>query len=182
MNDRTPVTHVQDALGYQFYRDRLDDPGLLNRAVITEEGDLAVPAGGKRRGGYIAVDTKAAGKRLIRRLATRPDEFPDLRLIDCAPWVVEWGPELDWRGDDAGHPENWMAAGLYFGYSAAAIATYGRERHAGELPDPIARAKAQVVNEMDHLDESCRIGLDVGYAVKCFEEAVENFFKTLLGD
>jgi hypothetical protein len=127
MNDRKPIS-VQDALNYRFYLDRLDDPGLLDRAVITEDGDLAVPVGGKRLGGYVAADTRAAGRRLIRQLATRPDEFPDLRLVCYYPWVVEWGPELDWRGDDDGHPEDYAAAGRYFGYSEAAVAAYGRKQ------------------------------------------------------
>ena len=54
MSKATPETSVQDALNYRFYLDRLDDPGLLDRAVITEDGDLAVPAGGKRLGGYVS--------------------------------------------------------------------------------------------------------------------------------
>jgi len=120
MNDRKPIS-VQDALNYRFYMDRLDDPGLLNRAVITEDGDLAVPVGGKRRGGYVGALSRAAGARLVRQLAARPDEFPAARYYfhHGAGWLVEWGPELDWRSDDA-------AAGRHFGYSEAAVAAYGR--------------------------------------------------------
>ena len=127
MSNRKPVS-VQDALNYQYFRDRLDDPGLLDRAVITEDGDLAVPAGGKRLGGYIQMYSRAAGARLVRQLAARPDEFPDVRLYLGDGWIIEWGPELDWRGDDDGHPEDYAAAGRYFGYSEAAVAAYVRKR------------------------------------------------------
>jgi hypothetical protein len=133
MNDRKPVS-VQDALNYRFYRDRLDDPGLLGRAIVTEDGDLAVPVGGKRRGGYIQVNTRVAGTRLVRQMAARPDEFPAARLYRGDGWIVEWGPELDWRGDDE-HPEDYAAAGRYFGYSEAAVAAYGRKRTACDLGD-----------------------------------------------
>lgn len=126
MNDRKPIS-VQDALSYRFFRDRLDDPGLLDRAVITEDGDLAVPVGGKRRGGYVQTDTRAAGRRLLQQLAARPGEFPGVRLYCGDGWIVEWGPELDWRGDDE-HPEDYVAAGRNFGFSEAAIAAYGRKR------------------------------------------------------
>lgn len=127
MNDRTPIS-VQGSPSYRFYRDRLDDPGLLDRALVTEDGDLAVPAGGKRLGGYVQTDTRAAAVRLVRQMAARPDEFPAARFFRGDGWIVEWGPELDWRGDDAGHPEDWAAAGRYFGYSEAAVAAYGRKR------------------------------------------------------
>ena len=120
MNDRKPIS-VQDALNYRFYRDRLDDPGLLDRAIVTEDGDLAVPVGGKRLGGYVVADTRAAARRLIRQMAARPGEFPGIRLYGGYDWLIEWGPELDWRGDDE-------VAGRYFGYSEAAIAAYGRKR------------------------------------------------------
>ena len=127
MNDRKPIS-VQDALSYRFFRDRLDDPGLLDRAVITEDGDLAVPVGGKRLGGYVQADSRAAGRRLVRQLAARPGEFPDVRLYRGDGWLIEWGPELDWRGNDDDIPEDYVAAGRLFGFSEAAIAAYGRMR------------------------------------------------------
>jgi len=126
----TGAVSVQDALNYRFFRDRLDDPSLLDRAVVTEHGDLAVPVGGKRQGGYVGVDTRAEAIRLIRLLSTRPAEFPALRLLRGDGWLIEWGPELDWRGDDGGHPEDYVAAGRYFGFSEAAIAAYGQMRAA----------------------------------------------------
>ena len=132
MSNRKPIS-VQDALNYRFYLDRLDDPGLLDRAVITEDGDLAVPVGGRRLGGYVGVDTRAAGARLVRQLAARPAEFPDARLLRGDGWLVEWGPELDWRGNDGDIPEDYVAAGRYFGFSEAAVAAYGQWRAMRDL-------------------------------------------------
>ena len=125
---KTNPGSVQDAPSYQYFRDRLDDPGLLDRAVVTEDNDLAVPAGGKRLGGYVQADARAAGARLMRQLAARPAEFPAVRLYRGDGWIVEWGPELDWRGDGGERPEDYVAAGRLFGYSEAAIAAYGRRR------------------------------------------------------
>lgn len=119
----------QDSPSYRFYRDRLDDPSLLDRAIVTEDGDLAVPVGSKRRGGYVSMEARAAARRLVRQMAARPDEFPDVRIWPGGfGWVIEWGPDLDWRGDDAGHPEDYVTAGRLFGYSEAAIAAYGRKQ------------------------------------------------------
>ena len=42
-------------------------------------------------------------------------------------------------------------------------------------PVSIEQAKARVVHQMDHLEDNCRIGLDVGYALRCFDEAVDDF-------
>jgi uncharacterized protein DUF6302 len=114
---------IEHALNYRFYLDRLDDPGLLARAVVAEDGDLAVPADGKRRGGYLQAGSRAAGRRLVRRLSERPAEFPDARCVRGDGWLVEWGPELDWRASGE-HDEDYAAAGRYFGYSEAAIAAY----------------------------------------------------------
>lgn len=130
-NRRRGTGHVQDVPDYKFYRDRLDDPSLIDRAIITESGDLAVPAGGKRYGGYVAAETRAEAFRLIRQMEARPAEFPDVRLYGGDRWIVEWGPELDWRGDDEGHPEDYVAAGCLFGYSVVAIAAYDRRAKAG---------------------------------------------------
>ena len=68
MND----DRIQHALNYRFYLERLDDPGLLARAVVTEDGDLAVPAGGKRHGGYIQAGSRAAGKGAGRAKSAQP--------------------------------------------------------------------------------------------------------------
>ena len=170
MDDGTPATRVQDALNYRYFQNRLDDPGLLDRAVITEDGDLAVPAGGKRLGGEVGVDTKAAGSRLIRQLAARPDEFPGARLVRGEPWAVEWGPELDWYSDDA-------AIGRYFGYSDAAIMGYERMQAIRDLANP---ARARVLSQMFDFEDSCNIGRDVGGAVRLLDEAIADYYDTIL--
>ena len=171
MDDRTPVTRVQDALNYRYFQNRLDDPGLLDRAMITEDGDLAVPAGGRRLGGFIGVDTKAAGNRLVKQLTARPDEFPGARLVRGEPWDVEWGPELDWDTDDA-------AIGRYFGYSEAAIAGFERMRAIRE----IAREAGERVRiEMHSFEESCSYGKDVAGAIRLLDEAISDYYDTVLG-
>lgn len=121
---------VQDALNYQFFLDRLDDPGLLDRAVVTEDNDLAVPVGGKRRGGYVGATSRAASRRLVQQLAARPDEFPVARLYyhSGAGWLVEWGAEPNWRDDH-------VIAGRHFGFSEAAIAAFVQMRAQRELED-----------------------------------------------
>ena len=170
MNDRTPVTRVQDAIDYHYFRDRLDDPGLLDRAVITEEGRLAVPAGGKRRGGFVSVKPKAAGSRLLRQLAGRPDEFPDVRLVPGDPWDVEWGPELDW---DSGH----VIIGRYLGYSEAAIAGYERMPVIHEIA---VRARSRVYAEMYSVEDACAFGQDVKRAIRLLDEAVADYCDVVL--
>jgi hypothetical protein len=170
MNDRTPVTRVQDAINYHYFRTRLDDPGLLDRAVITEEGYLAVPAGGKRLGGFVTIRPKAAGNRLVRQLAARPDEFPDARLVRGDPWDVEWGPELDWN---AGH----VIIGRYLGYSEAAIAGYERM----QVIHAIARqAGARVWNEMNSFEDACSFGTDVDGAIRLLDEAISDYYDVVL--
>ena len=170
MNDRTPVTRVQDAINYHYFRTRLEDPGLLDRAVITEEGYLAVPAGGKRLGGFVTVSPKAAGNRLVRKLAARPDEFPDARLVRGDPWDVEWGPELDW---DSGH----VTIGRYLGYSEAAIAGYERM----QVIHAIAReAGARVWAEMHSFEDSCSFGADVAGAIRLLDEAISDYCDVVL--
>ena len=171
MDDRTPVTRVQDALNYRYFQNRLDDPGLLDRAMITEDGDLAVPAGGRRLGGFIGVDTKAAGNRLVKQLTARPDEFPGARLVRGEPWDVEWGPELDWDTDDA-------AIGRYFGYSEAAIAGFERMRAIREIA---REAGARVRIEMHSFEESCCYGKDVAGAIRLLDVAISDYYDTVLG-
>lgn len=48
-------------------------------------------------------------------------------------------------------------------------------------PTTIEMAKARVVYQMDFLDDNCRDGIDVGYAVQCLDEAIEDYFAIQLG-
>lgn len=47
-------------------------------------------------------------------------------------------------------------------------------------PVSVAQAKARVVAQMNHLEGNCAIGLDVGYATRCLEEAIDDFYETLI--
>jgi hypothetical protein len=42
-------------------------------------------------------------------------------------------------------------------------------------PVSLEQARARVLAQMRHLEESCRIGLDVGYAIQCYDEAADDF-------
>lgn len=110
--------------------ERLEDPTLLEHAVDTG-GDLAVPVGGCRRGGYVCVDGEAEASRVIALLAGHPG-FPNLRVeVSHDPEAVDnvlWGDEepslppfeasdLDWACSD-------VTEGRFYGYSEAAIRAY----------------------------------------------------------
>lgn len=105
-----------------YYRERLEDPALLEAAVAVRVGEdvcLAVPVGGRRRGGYLSVTEVMTGLA-VRALLRGQAGFPDVRLR-WSPYadtchVVEWG-ERPPGGDDA-------ARGRFYGYSAEAIAAF----------------------------------------------------------
>lgn len=48
-------------------------------------------------------------------------------------------------------------------------------------PASLEQAKARVLHEMDHLEENCRTGLDVGYAMACLDEVLGDYLKMVLG-
>ncbi|MEU7228898.1 DUF6302 family protein [Streptomyces chrestomyceticus] len=121
--DRVTFASAEDDLTY--FRDRLADAALLDNAVALEVPPppflLAVPVGGRRRGGYASyglVSMAVAAHDLL----TGRDGFPDLR-IRWSPdsdtcHVVEWGDPVPlWWQDD-------VVAGRFYGYSEAAIAAY----------------------------------------------------------
>ncbi|MEW2066616.1 DUF6302 family protein [Streptomyces sp. NPDC007346] len=108
-----------------YYRQRLDDPSLLERALgVQVEGTtyLAVPAGGCRRGGFVSVSEVVTGLAVRSLLRDRP-EFPDVRL-SWSPYadtchVVRWGPPLPYDDDP-------VAEGRFYGYRAETIAAFMR--------------------------------------------------------
>ncbi|HEV3420846.1 MAG TPA: DUF6302 family protein [Candidatus Acidoferrum sp.] len=120
-------------INWDFFKDRLEDPSLLKNSVpIVCDGmtvDLAVPVGGKRRGGYVALATLRWCREAVRQLKAKPG-FPNLRIVDGRPFQcmhnVEWGdpqPECDTEdcaGDD-------VERGRYFGFSEAAIERFVME-------------------------------------------------------
>jgi hypothetical protein len=110
--------------------DLLEDSSLLDGAVVVG-GELAVPVGGQRRGGFVCVDGEEGATTTIALLAGFPG-FPNLRaVLSHDPEVadnVRWGEDepalppfdasdLEWARSEA-------AAGRFYGYSERAIRDY----------------------------------------------------------
>jgi hypothetical protein len=53
--------------------------------------------------------------------------------------------------------------------------------HFGPPPASVKQARARVLYQMDHLEDSCNIGLDVGYAVRLLEDAIEDYWTIVIG-
>ncbi|WNI20071.1 DUF6302 family protein [Actinacidiphila sp. ITFR-21] len=128
---RTPLAHIAAPLcrpspetcaeDYAWFRERLADPDLLDRAVGVKVSGavlLAVPAGGHRSGGYLSVGSVADAVRVWAALRGHPG-FRRIRLglsvhrDTCH--TVDWGPRQPW--DDA-------ERGRYFGYAPSAIDSF----------------------------------------------------------
>jgi len=132
---------LEDTANYKYFRERLDDVGLMDRVVVVPTGDglfdLAVPVGGRRRAGSCEADP-VHGAQVIAALRARPGDFPDLRwdydehrlmwgvnpddTIE-QPWEVweGWGKDVDPKAmklSDAAYER--LVGGLY-GYSDEAI-------------------------------------------------------------
>ena len=106
---------------YQYYKERLDDVTLLERAVPVSFGsdaDIAVPVGGKRRGGFLDLDDPEWCREVARQLRGRPG-FPDVRIAVCDD---ETGAsEVQWGDPQPGEEADFIEMGRYFGYSEQAI-------------------------------------------------------------
>ena len=115
---------------WNYFQERLEDVSLLDRAVTIEcdgtAADLAVPVGGKRRGGWIALKSLRLCRDAIRQLRGR-EGFPNLR-IQCTGAVPEY---LVWWGDEM--PDGVAERGRFFGYSEKAIQKYLKKRRAKDL-------------------------------------------------
>lgn len=108
------MTDLTAALNYRYYTERLADPALLQAALITDCGDLAVPVGGTRRGGFTSVVSLAEGTRLIARMRELPDQFPHPRF--AYSWqAVEYGPEP---------PDDDEEAGRFYGYRETVVQAF----------------------------------------------------------
>lgn len=113
----TAAPEIQRAPNYGYYRERLADPGLLERAVLTPvSGHLAVPVGGVRRSGECSVRSRAEGRAMVKLLREH-EGFPNVRL-DHRPenhsWNVEWGEPVGMYAADE-------ERGTLYGYSRAVI-------------------------------------------------------------
>jgi len=62
-------------------------------------------------------------------------------------------------------------------------ATYPAGHPSGRIwrpPASVEQARARVTYHMDHLEENCRVGLDVGYATRCLTEVVGDYLAAAL--
>ncbi|MEU3862911.1 DUF6302 family protein [Streptomyces sp. NPDC028722] len=120
-----PADHA-DVQDIAYYRDRLEDPSLIDAGVVVVMGPerhLAVPIGGRRRGGCIPVPTIRSGLAVRRALVDRRG-FPALRVrwsvYPDTCHVVEWGEALPTTYDDA-------VRGRFYGYTPRAVARFIQE-------------------------------------------------------
>ncbi|WP_051853252.1 DUF6302 family protein [Streptomyces sp. NRRL S-146] len=106
-----PVTlfHARTAYDFEFVALRLHDRHLLDSSVavrVFRAPLLAVPVGGRRRGGCMdagLVDAALA----IRHALLGISGFPNVRVRLASPpdephhWIVEWGERLPFRITDS---------------------------------------------------------------------------------
>jgi len=115
-----------------YFKARLDDPSLLDRAIQVE-GMLAVPIGGRRRGGYLSVADAQMSERAIARLAGITG-FPNLRYEyeqddDGAEYhLVRWGDAPPHEPNLNALIEFELEEGQFYGYSDRAISAYVNEQ------------------------------------------------------
>ncbi|MET9184961.1 DUF6302 family protein [Streptomyces tendae] len=117
-----------EAYDFEYFRDRLAVPGILDDAVavrIFRAPLLAVPVGGPRLGGYMSFDLLTLAMAARDLLDNQPG-FPNLR-VRWSPYgdtchTVEWGdPAPEWWEDDA-------VLGRFYGYSEGAISAFTQHR------------------------------------------------------
>lgn len=107
-----------------WFRERLQDPTLIDAGVVVVVdgiGFLAVPVGGRRRGGYTSLDNPEAVYCVRDALVGRRG-FPRVRVhwSSCPSTchVVEWGEDAP----DASQEDD--VTGRFYGYSEQAIQTF----------------------------------------------------------
>lgn len=102
-----PVTlsHARTAYDYEFVAPRLHDRHLLDSSVavrVFRAPLLAVPVGGRRRGGCMDAGPVEVALAIRHALSEIPG-FPNVRIRLVSPpgeannWVVEWGERLPFR-------------------------------------------------------------------------------------
>jgi hypothetical protein len=124
----------------EWFAKRLEDFELLKRAQVVAGGDLAVPVGGTRRGGYVSTRTAEEANAVARKLSEH-DGYPDVRAHtssdeDVSAGQVVWGEPVPDCPDIEASDADWAAweaaAGRLYGYSVAAVYGYVHERY-GQL-------------------------------------------------
>ncbi len=117
---------IHNSYDWKWFAERLDDPSLLEDAEDVGapfECSLAVPVGGKRRGGYVGVTSPQEGRELVRYLRKFPG-FPNPQYRrDRDGGEVFWGEPEPTRGSGA------VAFGRYYGYSEEAIRAFMVEQY-----------------------------------------------------
>ncbi|MER5968519.1 DUF6302 family protein [Streptomyces sp. NPDC002055] len=103
------LLHARAAHNFEFAAARLHDRHLLDSSVavrVFRAPLLAVPVGGRRRGGSMdagPVDVALA----IRHALSEIPGFPNVRIRLVSPpgkpnhWIVEWGERLPFRITDS---------------------------------------------------------------------------------
>ncbi|MEU7180827.1 MULTISPECIES: DUF6302 family protein [Streptomyces] len=118
--DLLPAEHAYD---FDYFSVRLENHQLLHSSVavrVFRAPLLAVPVGGRRRGGYFSASEVSIGLAIRNALAGTPG-FPNTKLRralfpDCCH-VVEWG-------ETPPDTESDVALGRFYGYSERAIAAH----------------------------------------------------------
>lgn len=99
------LLHARTAFDFEFVSRRLHDRYLLNSSVavrVNRAPLLAVPAGGRRRGGCMDAGPVNVALAIRHALLQMPG-FPNVRIRLVSPpgepnyWVVEWGERLPFR-------------------------------------------------------------------------------------
>jgi hypothetical protein len=105
-----------------YFTERLEDPSLIDRAVVVP-GDLAVPVGGKRRGGWVRADSHEDAEVMFALLYNHDDDdgFPDLRMESSdGNALVVWGHGVPYAPLDGDAPLAWaiweVTCGRVYGY------------------------------------------------------------------
>ncbi|TQK42312.1 hypothetical protein FBY35_3691 [Streptomyces sp. SLBN-118] len=128
------VLPAREAYDYETFRHRLADVSVLDQSVairVFRIPLLAVPAGGRRRGGYFSTASLSVGLAVRGLLQGRPGfTSPRLRWSPYrdACHIVEWGETPPSCWDD-------VARGRFYGDSDIAFADF-----CAALPPPLPAA------------------------------------------
>jgi hypothetical protein len=137
-------------LKVDYYRALIANDSLFDRAIGFYLGgqrcydrnhadDLAIPVGGKRRGGFLEMTGEKefpvqSARRIVELLKRWPGDFPNVRLdrFDC---YVEWGEPIPGLVQDADE-RIVIARGRHFGYSDEATFQFIElvRSHKGTVP------------------------------------------------
>lgn len=103
------LSHARTAYDFEFVAPRLHDRHLLDSSVavrVFRAPLLAVPVGGRRRGGCMDAGPVEVALAIRCALSEIPG-FPNVRIRLVSPpgepnnWVVEWGERLPFRITDS---------------------------------------------------------------------------------